>query len=390
MNKKIILINTTMFLICFMTACSIFPDGTVNSAEETIAVTVDGSGQLKGNLNDAIEVDADNSKTVHTGDVYDVKIKPVKKNKEKSDINAEKFADYLNLSIKDFSYNGNGDNFIYTLSDGTKYSDGRNIQYYSQDDVIRNYRIYISDNVKNDFPLYELEDFSLEEAKSKAQEVFNLFPGISISSEPIHAYAIDAEHAQDYQKKHKYPNIRYYIENDKEMHPRTEEYYESNGQKILWNKSDEVYYMEYALMLKDMQITYKQVENSSYSSVEYIVRIVMGRDGLKKLEINGLYDIQSEDKISGEMCSIEEALQSFADSYQYTSQLNKKVITDVYLAYVPFAPVGEKDPIFAAHPYWVLQTETEVTSNKNGETVTSKREQIYLVDTINKSIFIGR
>ena len=217
MNKKIILINTTMFLICFMTACSIFPDGTVNSAEETIAVTVDGSGQLKGNLNDAIEVDADNSKTVHTGDVYDVKIKPVKKNKEKSDINAEKFADYLNLSIKDFSYNGNGDNFIYTLSDGTKYSDGRNIQYYSQDDVIRNYRIYISDNVKNDFPLYELEDFSLEEAKSKAQEVFNLFPGISISSEPIHAYAIDAEHAQDYQKKHKYPNIRYYIENDKEL-----------------------------------------------------------------------------------------------------------------------------------------------------------------------------
>lgn len=389
MNKKIILINTTMFLICFMTACSIFPDGTVNSAEETIAVTVDGSGQLKGNLNDAIEVDADNSKTVHTGDVYDVKIKPVKKNKEKSDINAEKFADYLNLSIKDFSYNGNGDNFIYTLSDGTKYSDGSSIQYYSQDDVIRNYRIYISDNVKNDFPLNELEDFSLEEAKSKAQEVFNLFPYISISSEPIHAYAIDAEHAQDYQKKYKSPNIRYYIEDDK-MHPMTEEYYESNGQKILWNKSDEVYYMEYALMLKDMQITYKGVDNSSYSSMEYIVRIVMGRDGLKKLEINGLYDIQSEDKISGEMCSIEEALQSFADSYQYTSQLNKKVITDVYLAYVPLAPVGEKDPVFAAHPHWVLQTETGVTSNKNGETVTSKREQIYLVDTINKSIFIGR
>lgn len=389
MNKKIILFNTIMFLICFMTACSIFPDGTVNSAEETIAVTVDGSGQLKGNLNDAIEVDADNSKTVHTGDVYDVKIKPVKKNKEKSDINAEKFADYLNLSIKDFSYNGNGDNFIYTLSDGTKYSDGSSIQYYSQDDVIRNYRIYISDNVKNDFPLNELEDFSLEEAKSKAQEVFNLFPYISISSEPIHAYAIDAEHAQDYQKKYKSPNIRYYIEDDK-MHPMTEEYYESNGQKILWNKSDEVYYMEYALMLKDMQITYKGVDNSSYSSMEYIVRIVMGRDGLKKLEINGLYDIQSEDKISGEMCSIEEALQSFADSYQYTSQLNKKVITDVYLAYVPLAPVGEKDPIFAAHPYWILQTETGVTSNKNGETVTSKREQIYLVDTINKSIFIGR
>lgn len=389
MNKKIILFNTTIFLIIFMTACSIFPDGTVNSAEETIAVTVDGSGQLKGNLNDAIEVDADNSKTVHTGDVYDVKIKPVKKNKEKSDINAEKFADYLNLSIKDFSYNGNGDNFIYTLSDGTKYSDGSSIQYYSQDDVIRNYRIYISDNVKNDFPLNELEDFSLEEAKSKAQEVFNLFPYISISSEPIHAYAIDAEHAQDYQKKYKSPNIRYYIEDDK-MHPMTEEYYESNGQKILWNKSDEVYYMEYALMLKDMQITYKGVDNSSYSSMEYIVRIVMGRDGLKKLEINGLYDIQSEDKISGEMCSIEEALQSFADSYQYTSQLNKKVITDVYLAYVPLAPVGEKDPIFAAHPYWILQTETGVTSNKNGETVTSKREQIYLVDTINKSIFIGR
>lgn len=389
MNKKIILFNTTIYLIIFMTACSIFPDGTVNSAEKTIAVTVDGSGQLKGNLNDAIEVDADNSKTVHTGDVYDVKIKPVKKNKEKSDINAEKFADYLNLSIKDFSYNGNGDNFIYTLSDGTKYSDGSSIQYYSQDDVIRNYRIYISDNVKNDFPLNELEDFSLEEAKSKAQEVFNLFPYISISSEPIHAYAIDAEHAQDYQKKYKSPNIRYYIEDDK-MHPMTEEYYESNGQKILWNKSDEVYYMEYALMLKDMQITYKGVDNSSYSSMEYIVRIVMGRDGLKKLEINGLYDIQSEDKISGEMCSIEEALQSFADSYQYTSQLNKKVITDVYLAYVPLAPVGEKDPVFAAHPHWVLQTETGVTSNKNGETVTSKREQIYLVDTINKSIFIGR
>lgn len=389
MNKKIILFNTTIYLIIFMTACSIFPDGTVNSAEKTIAVTVDGSGQLKGNLNDAIEVDADNSKTVHTEDVYDVKIKPVKKNKEKSDINAEKFADYLNLSIKDFSYNGNGDNFIYTLSDGTKYSDGSSIQYYSQDDVIRNYRIYISDNVKNDFPLNELEDFSLEEAKSKAQEVFNLFPYISISSEPIHAYAIDAEHAQDYQKKYKSPNIRYYIEDDK-MHPMTEEYYESNGQKILWNKSDEVYYMEYALMLKDMQITYKGVDNSSYSSMEYIVRIVMGRDGLKKLEINGLYDIQSEDKISGEMCSIEEALQSFADSYQYTSQLNKKVITDVYLAYVPLAPVGEKDPVFAAHPHWVLQTETGVTSNKNGETVTSKREQIYLVDTINKSIFIGR
>lgn len=386
--KKII-INIVILFIFSMTACSIFPDGTVNSAEETIAVTVDGSGQLKGNLNDAIEVDADNSKTVHTGDVYDVKIKPVKKNKEKSDINAEKFADYLNLSIKDFSYNGNGDNFIYTLSDGTKYSDGSSIQYYSQDDVIRNYRIYISDNVKNDFPLNELEDFSLEEAKSKAQEVFNLFPYISISSEPIHAYAIDAEHAQDYQKKYKSPNIRYYIEDDK-MHPMTEEYYESNGQKILWNKSDEVYYMEYALMLKDMQITYKGVDNSSYSSMEYIVRIVMGRDGLKKLEINGLYDIQSEDKISGEMCSIEEALQSFADSYQYTSQLNKKVITDVYLAYVPLAPVGEKDPVFAAHPYWVLQTETGVTSNKNGETVTSKREQIYLVDTINKSIFIGR
>ena len=389
MNKKIILFNTTIYLIIFMTACSIFPDGTVNSAEKTIAVTVDGSGQLKGNLNDAIEVDADNSKTVHTEDVYDVKIKPVKKNKEKSDINAEKFADYLNLSIKDFSYNGNGDNFIYTLSDGTKYSDGSSIQYYSQDDVIRNYRIYISDNVKDDFPLNELEDFSLEEAKSKAQEVFNLFPYISISSEPIHAYAIDAEHAQDYQKKYKSPNIRYYIEDDK-MHPMTEEYYESNGQKILWNKSDEVYYMEYALMLKDMQITYKGVDNSSYSSMEYIVRIVMGRDGLKKLEINGLYDIQSEDKISGEMCSIEEALQSFADSYQYTSQLNKKLITDVYLAYVPLAPVGEKDPVFAAHPYWVLQTETGVTSNKNGETVTSKREQIYLVDTINKSIFIGR
>ena len=389
MNKKIILFNTTIYLIIFMTACSIFPDGTVNSAEKTIAVTVDGSGQLKGNLNDAIEVDADNSKTVHTEDVYDVKIKPVKKNKEKSDINAEKFADYLNLSIKDFSYNGNGDNFIYTLSDGTKYSDGSSIQYYSQDDVIRNYRIYISDNVKDDFPLNELEDFSLEEAKSKAQEVFNLFPYISISREPIHAYAIDAEHAQDYQKKYKSPNIRYYIEDDK-MHPMTEEYYESNGQKILWNKSDEVYYMEYALMLKDMQITYKGVDNSSYSSMEYIVRIVMGRDGLKKLEINGLYDIQSEDKISGEMCSIEEALQSFADSYQYTSQLNKKLITDVYLAYVPLAPVGEKDPVFAAHPYWVLQTETGVTSNKNGETVTSKREQIYLVDTINKSIFIGR
>lgn len=386
--KKII-INIVILFIFSMTACSIFPDGTVNSAEETIAVTVDGSGQLKGNLNDAIEVDADNSKTVHTEDVYDVKIKPVKKNKEKSDINAEKFADYLNLSIKDFSYNGNGDNFIYTLSDGTKYSDGSSIQYYSQDDVIRNYRIYISDNVKNDFPLNELEDFSLEEAKSKAQEVFNLFPYISISSEPIHAYAIDAEHAQDYQKKYKSPNIRYYIEDDK-MHPMTEEYYESNGQKILWNKSDEVYYMEYALMLKDMQITYKGVDNSSYSSMEYIVRIVMGRDGLKKLEINGLYDIQSEDKISGEMCSIEEALQSFADSYQYTSQLNKKVITDVYLAYVPLAPVGEKDPVFAAHPHWVLQTETGVTSNKNGETVTSKREQIYLVDTINKSIFIGR
>lgn len=386
--KKII-INIVILFIFSMTACSIFPDGTVNSAEKTIAVTVDGSGQLKGNLNDAIEVDADNSKTVHTGDVYDVKIKPVKKNKEKSDINAEKFADYLNLSIKDFSYNGNGDNFIYTLSDGTKYSDGSSIQYYSQDDVIRNYRIYISDNVKDDFPLNELEDFSLEEAKSKAQEVFNLFPYISISSEPIHAYAIDAEHAQDYQKKYKSPNIRYYIEDDK-MHPMTEEYYESNGQKILWNKSDEVYYMEYALMLKDMQITYKGVDNSSYSSMEYIVRIVMGRDGLKKLEINGLYDIQSEDKISGEMCSIEEALQSFADSYQYTSQLNKKLITDVYLAYVPLAPVGEKDPVFAAHPYWVLQTETGVTSNKNGETVTSKREQIYLVDTINKSIFIGR
>ena len=63
--KKII-INIVILFIFSMTACSIFPDGTVNSAEETIAVTVDGSGQLKGNLNDAIEVDADNSKTVHT------------------------------------------------------------------------------------------------------------------------------------------------------------------------------------------------------------------------------------------------------------------------------------------------------------------------------------
>lgn len=68
----VMLIGVTAFLM-LSTGCSIFPDGTINSSEDSIAVT-NSSDKIQGNINDVISIDAD-IPDVNTEDkIYNIKL----------------------------------------------------------------------------------------------------------------------------------------------------------------------------------------------------------------------------------------------------------------------------------------------------------------------------
>lgn len=390
MKKKYIM----PFLLCTalcLQACSVFPDGTINQAEEDISVAVDDHN-ISGRLNDAIDVNA----KINIPDIsewYEVMLQARTANKERSDKTAAQLTDYLNLEMVGEEEGGGGARYKYTYNDGSYYSDGDYISYQTVDANIRNYNMYVSElngDPYLNFPNQELEGFSLEKAKGIAQDVFAFFPDVSISVEPTKVYVLDAEHATAYQEATGSYTLKYYLSDGSKGKYTTEEEYEKYAEKITWEKADEVYYMVYDLMMENVPLSKKSMSDGSFYSRSHSAVVAVGREGIKEINIQGLYSNNIKNKLDKQLCTVTEALNTVASSYQYTKELSKQEIKEINFVYVPIASISSAQKEFSARPYWELVADVECTSEKDGVQDTYIKRKVYFVNAIDKRIYIGK
>lgn len=395
-KRKIIKIISIAFLLMLSTGCSIFPDGTINSSEDSIAVT-NSSDKIQGNINDVISIDADIPDVNAEDKIYNIKLKYRQTDKNIADKNADNVAELVHKNID--SWQDLGEVILYKFDDGSQYNDGEHISYISKDALKRNYNLYLdkNSNVESYFLNKELDDYSLEQAIKDSTEIFSMFSDVKINEKPVYVYAIDSEYAKEYQDNYSNKMLKYDLSSNgksEKSYNESDEYYESKGyERIEWNKEDEVYYMEYEIMLDDMALNMSNISTASQFANEHKAIIVIGKNGVKQISIQMLYSKESEEAIDDKLCSTEEAMQIIADKYKYTSMLNSQELNKISLVYVPMAPVNGTnydDIVFTARPYWVFEGTTEKVYYKDGEERHENKHVIYMVDAISKEIHIGK
>lgn len=380
-----------------ITGCSVFPDGTIQDMVEDSSLNYD-SGRITGELNDAISVDiSDNDNSDTEALYYNIELKARSANKDIADANAKKAAEFAGTSIDGY-IDANPERYSYALANGAEYRDGDYIMYSTEEVTKRNYNIYVQrangSDGHTDFPLKELSEFTLDEAKAKVEEIAGLYSEFTLDSEPYDVYAIDAEHASAYQNTSGKKYLQYDTSSlSGTMHEDDDEYIEENCEKITWSREDEVYYMVYGITLKGMPLNIKTVGNGSYYAKEHYALFIISKNEVKKFFIMGLYDEVSEHAISDNICDRTEALNAFASKYQYTSMLNESVVYNVSLVYVPLTKSDGteiKDKIYNAQPYWMIETKSERSHEKDGKEYIDTVKKAYLCDACTKQIFIGK
>lgn len=238
--------------------------------------------------------------TYDDNSTHDAVFSTRKADKEISEKNAGMLAGISDTGVVYQELYADGARYRYTFADGSDYQDGNHIVYRASDADKLGYQYYISDislNPSDDFPLSELDGFSLEQAKSMAAEIFGIYEDVNVSAEPSKVYVYDAEH------------INAYLDSKEEllnMHGKKDSSYR-------WSAQDEVYYMEYNIVYNDLAFIADYIGDGSYYAKAHIASIAVGRDGVKYMCISGVYDKVSENVRVGERCSVDEALNILHD-----------------------------------------------------------------------------
>lgn len=366
------------------TGCSVFPDGTINNAEDTKEVLIDDSNHIEMQLNNHIKVDAD----IHISNEKgwkQFKTIPRVTDEKTANERAALFAQGNEIiDVKKIEKTGA---YTYTYSNGSRFNDSTHCNYTTEDARKRSYNRYIGENYgmpEDNFPLKELEDFSLNQAVKQVRELCGQM-GIELSVNEPEVFVLDAQHATEFIKQDK--SLEYYLSSEDRRRLGTDDI-ETYGEKITWNKEDEVYYMIFQLAVRGYPFSQKNIGTDSYYSNDHQLEVVVGRNEIKSFALSFEYGDKEWSDLEGDICSASDALNVIASAYQYSYGLSEQLITNIELVYLPVSAMQEQK--FLARPCWQFTVEYDKRAEKDGEAYFYKVKTFYVVDAVNKTLYKSR
>lgn len=366
------------------TGCSVFPDGTINNAEDTKEVLIDDSKHIDIQLNDHIKVDADIDMAKEKG-WKQFKTTPRITDEKTANERAALFAQGNEIvDVRKIEETGT---YIYTYSNGSRFSDSAHCRYLTEDANKRNYHLYINEDYgipENNFPLEELEDFSLDQAVKQIRELCEQM-GIELSAHEPEVFALDVQHVTNLIEQDK--RLGYYLSSEDRRRLNTNDV-ETYGEKITWNKEDEVYYMTFQLAVEGHPFSQKNISTDSYYSNDHQLEVVVGRNEIKRFALSFEYGDKEWSDLEGDICSASDALNVIASAYQYSYGLSEQLISNIELVYVPISAMQEQK--FLARPCWQFTVEYDKRAEKDGEAYFYKVKTFYIVDAVNKTLYKSR
>lgn len=257
-----------------------------------------------------------------------------------------------------------------TLKDGGDLAVGNGFIYFNKNDFANKQMLYLNDYYEfkapslcfNDYPLESLDDFSKEEA---LQIVQHYIEGLSIpvDDNPL-IYAMD-EKSMNLIKK-----------DFDSAHP------EQSEDLPQMKKNDEAYRICFRLRIQDTPIMDSSVPvrqtNESGITGGYCT-VLVTRDGLQWMEINGLFDIDIAEAKEISICSAQEALSTVVEN------IEKSVIsTDVYIDNLCFGYGVQVDKADANHytliPLWKIGSYSSFEQYENNQITIEQIPELHFVN----------
>lgn len=362
--KKWICIALIMVMGINMNGCSLFPDGTLNEAEdegEYESLDIQET-KITGTLLENMKVDAVIDADIEA-DWNQYKAVDAGFTKEETENNAKMF-EHDDVVIKDVeeiaTKEGEVFRYIYTYSDGSQFCNGSNIVYRSSDCGDKDHDIYIPNeygmkiSTEERFPLDELDGLSKQDSINKAKEILVKL-GIEVCDNP-RVYAMDADSQNKYLESHG----------------------NRNKDIMSWTKDDECYYMIFKQSIRGLAISDVAFNGTSYTGVPAEVRVAVGHKGVEYIRIDYRFDVKETTSVKGQIISMEDALNMVKSAQQY---YDDQTVTEIELCYLPvvkngFSVVRE----YEIHPYWIVIIENKNVPGGNGGEYQNKAIFIDAVD----------
>lgn len=372
-------------ILCMNTACSLFPDGNINNEVENdnrdVVITGDESKHIKGTLVGDVTIDAD-VKIPSDTEWKQYKMISRQISKEEADEHVKRFADNRDYKEQDTSkYDPSIKRFYYEYDDGSVFVDGEDyVSYRTDESMEMEYHRFVGyrrvDDAWTDkeeaFPQKSLSGCDLNAAIENVKDICRKLD-IEINEDEPDVYVMDAVSMNKLVKKI----------NDKYGDKPGDE-----GALKEWSEDDEVYYIIYEMALKGTNMEGASITTESKFTYDHWVTAAVGRDGIKEFEAMYLYDIESEQELEGDLCSVEEAMDVVAAQLQYLTGRSKYSISDIELKYMGLLNDDLSD--YYSRPYWVFTTSAKTVSYKDGEEVETVSSQKLCVDAVKKTFYIGR
>ena len=370
------LLVAAFVLIISAVGCSLFPTGENYSWGEKEAEVTIAEDSATGKLNDSINIDAkiiqpdniqwkeyDASQRTMTEEEFNSIAEKLRSNNNNiSEI--KKHEGYFSCKYSD------GTSFIFNSQEQGEFS----IIYNTQKNINVQYASIIEDKngavlkeseIKDMLPNDEIDGLTKEDAVKKAKDICDKM-NINVHDVPYLCVAMD------------YENVNKIIENE----PRkgTNKY----GEVSYWNKSDEAYYIVFQQEVDGVPITISNKTANFYMIPLTSVTVIVGRNGVLKVENHGLY---SADSVSD--CTIidsKKAIDILATDSMYAA-IGNMTLTDMSLEYTVYYDL--KSNKVTIKPMWVYTLERTTTMDKDGQTYTSISRQTNFIDAVTGKVLGG-
>lgn len=377
MKNKILITSILLLLLCTQ-GCSLFPTGDTYGWEEQEAEVVTSENNAEGKLNDNIEVKATISEPENV-DWKEYAVSAVKM----SEAEYKKIAESLkgNNQISETDVRPEDGYYCTRYSDGSSYicisreNNESRFTYksakaytFGYGDYLQNSKGMLTDSeMKNRFSKDEIDGLSKKEAIKEAVEFCRLM-NVDVSQEPNLCIAMDKETGDKMLKDKPILGL------DKE----------GNVVRDSWDESDEAYYMVFQQSMDNIPVSRHGKTGNFYQIEETELTVIVGREGVIKVENNGMYSVNSQKSVS--VIDSKKAMDILATDTVYAAIGGMK-LTDMSLEYVVYKDL--KDNAVTIKPMWIYTIERTGTMEKDGETYTVVNTQLGFIDAVTGKVLGG-
>ncbi len=350
MRKYIICIIMGIALLN-MTACSLFPDGTINAVEDSGGEKEElniQESRVSGRLSDNITADAVLD-TTGIDSAKELKVKEKSFTKEECDKYAAllETADNNITNVQEIKKrDGKILRYIYEYSDGSEFSYGVNMNFRTPEYEDKSYsdtipKLYgMVTEGKEPYTEGDIDGLSKQKCMQKATQLLESM-NIEVYDDPI-TYTLSVERAEQVNKNGPGKNNH------------------------SWDKEDEAYAFRYTQKLSDGKLPDMTFSTDSCSGYAGEVYVIVGRKGVIYMRVLNLYEIVEESPVQNNV-DMYAALEKVSAAKQYGDDSTVKSIRYVYVP-VYYKGKGELETTgLQAYPYWMIVLEKKGKSEQ-GET----------------------